>query len=91
MHQVPCPCQSFKFDESTPTLDEVENAIQKLKDNKAPRIHLIQVELIKKASPHFVECMYQLITKIWTTETMPEDWNWSIICPIHKKGDMTVC
>jgi sorting nexin-29 len=35
--------------------------------------------------------MYQLITKIWTTETMPEDWNWSIICPIHKKEDVTIC
>jgi hypothetical protein len=35
--------------------------------------------------------MYQLITKIWTTEIIPENWNWSIICPIHKKGDVTIC
>jgi hypothetical protein len=33
------------------TSDEVENAIQKLKDNKALGIDLIQAELIKKA-PH---------------------------------------
>ena len=79
------------MDKPTPTLDEVENAIRKLKDNKAPGLDLIQVELIKKASPAFVECMYQLIKKIWTTETMPEDWNLSIICPIHKKGDTTIC
>jgi len=78
-------------DEPTSTLDEVENAIQKLKDNKALGIDLVQAELINKASPDFVECMYQLITKIWTTETIPEDWNWSIICPIHKKGDVTIC
>jgi sorting nexin-29 len=78
-------------DEPTPTLDEVENAIQRLKDNKALGIDLIQVELTKKASPDFIECMYQLITKIWTTETMPEYWNLSIICLIHKKGDMTIC
>jgi len=77
-------------DETTPTLDEVEKAIQKRKGNKAPGIDLIQAELRKKASPDFVECMYQLITKIWTTETIPEDWNWSNICPIHKKGDMTI-
>ena len=37
-------------DEPTPTLDEVENAIQKFKDHKAPGIDLIQAELIKKAS-----------------------------------------
>jgi len=34
--------------------------------------------------------MYQLITKIWSTETIPEDWNCSIICPIHKKGDVAI-
>jgi len=79
------------INEPTPTLDEVKNAIQKLKDYKAPGIDLIQAELIKKASPDFVECTHQLITKISTTETIPEDWKWSIICPIHKKGDMTIC
>jgi hypothetical protein len=31
-------------DERTPTLDGVENAIQKLKDNKAPGIDLVQAE-----------------------------------------------
>jgi hypothetical protein len=78
-------------DELIPTLDEVKNAIQKLMDNKASGIELIQAELIKKASPDFVEYMHQLIIKIWTTETIPEDWNWSIICPIHKKGGVTIC
>jgi hypothetical protein len=77
-------------DEPTPALDEVENAIKKLKDNKVPGIDLIQAELIKKASSDIVESMYQLITKIWTTETIPEDWNWNIICSIHKKGDVTI-
>jgi hypothetical protein len=57
----------------------VNNIIQKLKDNKAPEIDLIQAELIKKASLNFVEHMHQLITNIWTTENIPEGWNWSII------------
>jgi hypothetical protein len=35
------------IEESTPTLDDVENAIKKLKNNKAPEIDLIQAELIK--------------------------------------------
>jgi hypothetical protein len=29
---------------------------------------LIQAELIKKGSPDLVECMYQLIIKIWITK-----------------------
>jgi sorting nexin-29 len=78
-------------DEPTPTLDEVDNTTQKLKDNKAPGMDLIQAELVKKASPNFVECMYQLITKIWITKTITEAWNWYIICPIHKKGNVTIC
>jgi sorting nexin-29 len=69
----------------------VNNAILKLKDNKAPGIDLILVELIKKASPDLVEHIHHLIINIWTTETIPEDWNWSIICPIHKKGDVMTC
>jgi hypothetical protein len=69
----------------------MNNAIQKLKDNKAPGTDLIQEELIKKASPDLVEHMHHLIINIWTTETIPEDWNWSIICPIHKKGDVMTC
>ena len=79
-------------DEPIPTLDEVNNAIQKLKNNKKkPGMDLIQAELIKKAGPDFIERMHQLIISIWTTEVIPEDWNWSIICPIHKKGDVTAC
>jgi hypothetical protein len=78
-------------DEPIPTLEDVNNAILKLKNNKAPGIDLIQAELIKKASPDLVERMHHLIINIWTTETVPEDLNLSIICPIHKKGDVTTC
>jgi hypothetical protein len=69
----------------------VKNAIQKLKENKAPGIDLIEAELVNKARPYFVEYTHQLIIKIWTTGTIPEDWNWSIMCPINKKGDVTIC
>ncbi|XP_060665228.1 uncharacterized protein LOC132797508 [Drosophila nasuta] len=34
--------------------------------------------------------MHHIISKIWLTESMPEDWNLSMICPILKKGDATV-
>jgi hypothetical protein len=51
-------------DELTPTSDEVANAIQKLKNNNTWGIDVIQAELIKNASPEFVEYMYQLVAKI---------------------------
>jgi hypothetical protein len=30
--------------------------------------------------------MYGIILKIWEKETIPHEWNYGIICPIHKKG-----
>ena len=40
-------CQAYlDTDETTPTLDEVENAIQRLKDNKAPGMDLILIIII---------------------------------------------
>ncbi|XP_049306066.1 LINE-1 retrotransposable element ORF2 protein isoform X2 [Bactrocera dorsalis] len=35
--------------------------------------------------------MHQLLCKIWSDESMPNDWNLSVLCPIHKKGDPTIC
>jgi hypothetical protein len=49
-------------DEPTPTLDEVENAIQKLKDNKTLGIDFVQAELLKKASPDFFVCEFLNVT-----------------------------
>jgi sorting nexin-29 len=63
----------------------------RLKNNKAPGQDLVQSEIIKYAGPKWVKHLYQLMTKIWITETIPDDWNPSIICPIHTKGDVMVC
>jgi hypothetical protein len=74
-----------------PTIDGVEQAIMKLKNNKAPGLDLVQSEIIKYAGPEWVKHLYQLMAKIWITETIPDDWTLSIICPIHKKRDIMVC
>jgi hypothetical protein len=75
--------------EPPPTIAEVEAAIEKLKNNKAPGMDLIQAELVKYAGVEYTKHLYQLIIKIWINEIIPEDWNSGIICPIHKKDVMT--
>jgi hypothetical protein len=34
---------------------------------------------------------YVLINSIWNKEKVPEQWNESIIVPVHKKGDKIDC
>jgi sorting nexin-29 len=35
--------------------------------------------------------IYELIRKIWAQEKIPDEWKRSIICRIHKKGDLVEC
>jgi hypothetical protein len=69
----------------------VEEAIEKLKNNKAPGMDLIQAELVKYVSPEYIKHLHKFTVKIWFNETFPEEWNLSIICCIHKKGDVMIC
>jgi sorting nexin-29 len=80
-----------ELEEPQPAIIEVELSIEKLKNNKVPGTDLIQAELIKHAGAKYIKHLHQFITKIWITETIPVEWNMSILCPIHKKGDITIC
>jgi sorting nexin-29 len=66
-------------EEPVPTINEIEQAIKRLRNIKAPGIDLIPAKLVKFA------------VKIWITETIAEEWYLSIVCPIHKTGDVMVC
>ena len=74
-----------------PTTEEVRSAIQRLKNNKSAGSDGIPAELLKAAGTNFIGAFHQLLVKIWNAETMPNEWNQSIICPIHKKGDKKEC
>ena len=38
-----------------------------------------------------VQCLTQLFTRIWETETVPDNWGELIIVPIFKKGARNYC
>jgi hypothetical protein len=54
-------------------------------------MHFIQAELVKHAGVDYTKYLHQLIVKIWINEIILEEWNFGIICPIHKKGDVITC
>ena len=74
-----------------PSASEFELAIGKLKSHKSPVVDQIPAELIKAGGRTFCLEIHKLITSIWKKEKLPEEWNESIIVPIHKKGDKTDC
>ena len=84
----------FPSDNNTelpPTIEEVKEALAKIKNNKAPGIDLIQGELLENAGEVLINHLHELLVNIWTCETIPEEWKLSILCPIHKKGDIMTC
>lgn len=75
----------------TPTEGEVREIIRNQKNNKAPGEDEIAAEMLKFAGNEMESNMHKLIKKIWEKEEMPKAWNTAVICPLHKKGDKTVC
>ena len=74
-----------------PSAAEVELVIDNLKSHKSPGIDQIPAELIKAGGRTISLEIHELITSVWKKEKLPEEWEESIIVPIHKKGDKTDC
>ena len=84
-------CKGTKEEDFTPTREEVEMAVQKLKKHKAPGTDNIPAELFKYGGDELLTHLHSIIREIWLKEKMPTDWKLSLICPIHKKGDIMEC
>ncbi|GFW06770.1 putative endonuclease-reverse transcriptase [Trichonephila clavipes] len=74
-----------------PSVEEVIEVINKLKDNKAPAPDTIPSELLKNRGKETSKKIYDLIQVIWEQEVIPKEWKMSITCAIHKNGDILEC
>jgi hypothetical protein len=74
-----------------PSPFEAETAIAKLKMYKSPGSNQIPAELTEAGHEILRSEIHKLINYILYKEELPDRWKKSIIVPIHKKGDKTVC
>jgi hypothetical protein len=70
-----------------PPRQEVVEAINRMKNNKAPREDAIVAAMIKYGGEALKNAIHRLLQRIWEEENMPESWKMWVICPIFKKGD----
>ena len=53
--------------------------MHKMKKGKAPGIDSITIELLRAGGNVTSEVLYELFTKIWEKEEVPEDWSKGLI------------
>lgn len=79
-------------DDSAAEIGEIWEIIRKTKSNRAGGEDDIIIELIKLGKTELlIKEIQQLIASVWSSESMPEDWQSCILFPIHKKGDKRDC
>jgi hypothetical protein len=74
-----------------PLLSEVKDAISSLKNNKVPGDDNLAAELFKAGGDALAQKLYELISRVWSDETLPSEWKTGVICPIFKKGCKLEC
>ena len=76
-----------------PTMDELTDAIGKLKNGKARGASGILPEMVKAAccEDDFLERLLDLVQTTWKEGEVPKDWSDALLVPIPKKGDLSKC
>ncbi len=75
--------------EEVPSKAEVEAAVRRLKNHKAPGLCGILPEMIKCSGEAGIDMLHKLITRVWETGRAPADWKKALLVPLLKKGDPT--
>ena len=71
--------------------DQVMEVIRNLKNNKAPGLDGIPIELIKNGSEIIKDKIVNLIQRIYNGEEIPEEWLEMQFVPIAKKSNTLKC
>ncbi|KAJ0181242.1 hypothetical protein K1T71_003327 [Dendrolimus kikuchii] len=82
---------SSKLDKE-PTFEEFVFAVNKLKNGKATGLDTLPAELYKYGGECVQKSLFELITRIWQSGVVPQEWKDATICKLYKgKGDSSDC
>ena len=73
------------------TVEEVKQAIHKLKNGKVPGDDGVCPKMLKAEDTETPKLLCQILQKIWDSEKAPKDWNTGVIVKLPKKGNLGNC
>ena len=70
---------------------EATNAINVLRNNKAPGPDQKPIELLKHRGTSTTATLTRLLNVCWQKECIPEEWRWGVIVKLPKEDNITDC
>ncbi|XP_029651351.1 uncharacterized protein LOC115224564 [Octopus sinensis] len=78
--------------DDTPSIEEVNLALCKLRSDKAPGLDSIPVQILKVGEDRISFEIHNLITRVWNESSVPQELINGILISVHKgKGPKAVC
>ena len=66
-------------------LQEIREAMKRMKNNRAPGVSEVSIDMVKAGEEECMIWMIELLKAVWEEENIPKDWSKSLIVPIFKK------
>ena len=74
-----------------PTLEELRQAVRRLRNGKAAGGSGILPELLKAGGDGLMMALLDLVQTVWNAERVPQEWGDCQLVPIPKKGNLSSC
>ena len=87
--QLPKVFNGLRFESGMITKKEVADAIKDMKNNKASGADGISAEILKCAD--LLDLAWRYLFYCYNSKTVPAEWHTSVIVPVFKKGDSSIC
>ena len=72
------------INKAAPSIDEVKEAVAKLRGGKAAGICNMSTELLEAGGEAMIHGLHAVLTVVWHSGTIPPDWKRGLVFPIWK-------